>query len=229
MNKSVNMNANSSPVNVNVNAAPIAPLVPDKEIDRIPTTEKIIVFTFDAGSGDTSLSKILETLASRRSSGTFFVTGQWVEKYPEQLQAIVGDGHDVFNHTYSHPYLTKASDAEIRTEFEKTEKLVYDLTGQSTKPYFRPPYGDRSAHVRKYAASLGYQDVYWTVDALDWKESEGQTATQVQEHILSNLQPGAIILMHVGDTITGQILDSLFTEIQARGYSIKSLSEALGS
>ena len=99
--------------------------------------------------------------------------------------------------------------------------------GFSSRPYFRAPYGARDLQVLKVAANNGYQSVYWSVDALDWKETQGETANQVKARILSSVAPGVIYLMHVGDTITGTILDEVFTTIESRGYKIVSLTQGL--
>lgn len=197
------------------------------EIDWANKNKQQVVFTFDGGSGAQSAEAILATLKKYHVTGTFFVTGKFAEQNPELIKKIASAGHEVFNHTYNHPNLTSLSDAEIANELTRTEKIVSDLTGESTKPFYRPPNGDRDARVREAAAALGYRTVYWTVDALDWKESEGYTAEQTKARILDNLQPGTIYLMHIGDNITGQILDDIFAEIIAKGYSIVPLSEGI--
>lgn len=217
------------PTNGNTNVIP-APTEPatGEEIVRIDTSEKIAVFTFDAGSSDASLTKILAALAEHKLTGTFFIAGSWADKYPEGVKQIAAAGHEIYNHTYSHPHLSQISDAKILEEFSKTETLVKNLTGKTTKPYFRAPYGERNSHILEVARQAGYQSVYWTTDALDWEESTSMTAEKVRARVLDNLKPGAIFLMHVGDTITGSILDHLFDTIEQRGYQIYTLSEAVG-
>jgi len=185
---------------------------------------KQVVFTFDAGAGTQSLDTILSILKKYNLKATFFLTGKWAEKNPEGTKKIAMAGHEIFNHTYSHPYLSKISDEQIIEELTKTATIITSLTGQTTKPYFRPPYGDRNQQVRDIAASIGYQSVYWTIDAWDWRESEGVSASQVKARILDNLKPGTIYLMHIGDNITGQILDDIFSQILAQGYQINPLS-----
>jgi len=197
------------------------------EIVRGDTTKKQVIFTFDAGSGDASLQNILTTLTKHSVKGTFFVTGKWAMQYPELVRQMSALGHEVFNHSYDHPYLTTLSDTDISSQLVTTDTLLTKSTGSSTRPYFRPPYGDRDARVLKIAAQNGYRSVFWTVDAQDWRESDGITAYDVKKIVLSNLQPGMIVLMHVGDTITGMILDELFTEIQSRGYTIVSLTQGI--
>jgi len=198
-----------------------------KEIVHGSTVKKEVIFTFDGGGAIQSADKILEALAKHRVKGTFFLTGKVIEAHPDLVRRIVAEGHEIFSHTYDHPDLTAISDDEIMNELEKTEKSLIAAANISPKPYFRAPYGERNARVLAVAAKAGYQSVYWTVDALDWKESEGKTPIEVKEIILSTVAPGNIYLMHLGDAITGAILDDVFAEIEARGYRIVSLTQGL--
>lgn len=197
------------------------------EISRINTADKVVVFTFDGGSGTQSLEKILEVLDKYSLKGTFFLTGKWAESNPEYTRDINNAGHEIFNHTYSHPDLATVTDEKIIDELETGNEKISEITGETTKPFFRPPYGSRNLHIREIAESIGYQDVYWTIDALDWKESAGTTAEYVKSRILDNLAPGNIYLMHIGDNITGDILEEVILEIQNRGYTIMSLYSAV--
>jgi peptidoglycan/xylan/chitin deacetylase (PgdA/CDA1 family) len=207
-------------------AMPAEEFVPtNKEISRGNTEKKQIIFTFDCGSGDNSADKILEVAEKHNLKITFFATGKFAEQYPDDIKRFSAAGHEIFNHTYDHPYLTKISDDQIKEEFEKTGAIINSLTGKTSKPFFRPPYGDRNQHVRDLAQSLGYQEIYWTTDALDWQE--GRTNEQTKEKIYSSLKNGEIILMHVGDNITGQILDEVFTYIENQGYKIVPLSKGI--
>jgi len=197
------------------------------EIVRGDTSKKQVIFTFDGGAGTQSLDQILATLKKYNITSTFFLTGKMIEDNPEAVKKIVAGGHEIFNHTYSHPHLPQLSDAGIVQELSRTDELLTRITGVSSKPYFRAPYGDRNLHVREVAFDTGYQSVYWTVDALDWKEGSGETAETVRARVLSSVAPGTIYLMHLGDTITGNILDTVFAEIINRGYQIVSLRKGL--
>jgi peptidoglycan/xylan/chitin deacetylase (PgdA/CDA1 family) len=189
--------------------------------------EKQVIFTFDAGSGTNSLQSILETLAKHNVKGTFFLTGKWAEQNPEAVKQISDANHEIFNHTYDHPHLIQLSASEIQNELQRTNEIIKNLTGVSTKPYFRPPFGERNSAVLDAAAQAGYQSVYWTIDVLDWKEDSGFTAEQAKERIFGNLSAGTIYLMHVGDNITGEILDEVFTQIENQGYKIVSLMQGV--
>ena len=230
-NKPLNLNINSEKTNINTNTAP-----PNTnhsfegtppEITKGNINKKQIIFTFDAGSGNQSAQKILEILKKHSLKGTFFLTGQWVKNNEDLTKQIASAGHEIFNHTFTHPYLTQISDAEMVDELKKTDDLIFELTGRHTQPYFRPPYGERNAHILEVAAKEGYQSVFWTTDALDWKESEGMTAQAVKDRITSHLSSGAIFLMHVGDNITGQILDEMINKINNEGYVIVPLSQGV--
>lgn len=198
-----------------------------QEIFHGDTSKKQVIFTFDAGSSNESGDKILEVLANHHVKGTFFLTGKTIETYPDFVKDISVAGHEIFNHTYDHPDLTKLSDEEIGEELTKMEMTLRNTIGITSKPYFRAPFGSLNERVLAAASELGYQSVFWTVDADDWRESQGETSAQVKEKILSSVAPGTIYLMHVGDTITGEILDDVFTEIESRGYKIVSLAQGL--
>lgn len=198
-----------------------------KQIVRGDISKKEVIFTFDGGSGVQSGDEILAVLAKHHVKGTFFLTGKMIEANPGFVKRIVAARHEIFNHTYDHTDMTTISDAKIGEELIQMEKILRATVGVSPKPYFRVPYGACNAKVLVVASDHGYRAVGWTVDALDWKESEGETADQVKEKILSTLAPGYIYLMHVGDNITGAILDDVFTTIESKGYKIVSLTQGL--
>ena len=212
-------------------------VIPEPDTETSPSSSEEIVhgdknkmqviFTFDGGDSVISGEKILDILDKHEIKGTFFLTGKFVEKNTILVKKIHEAGHEIFNHTYSHPYLTLVSDEQISKELLEMNNALKIITNKSTKPFFRPPYGDRDDRVLKQAFDSGYRSVYWTVDALDWKESEGETSDTVRYRILSTLAPGNIYLMHIGDNITGDILDDLFSTIKLKGYKIVSLTQGL--
>lgn len=217
--------------NENTVEIPVPPAAPvrvarEEEIIKGNITKKQVIFTFDGGAGAHSGDQILDIFKKYQMKSTFFLTGEFVEKNPDLVKKIIRDGHEIFNHTYSHPYLTQVSDEEIRQQLKKMEGLLRGL-GASSRPFFRAPFGDRDDRVRKIAFQEGYQSVYWTVDAHDWEESLGISGTEVENRILANLEPGTIYLMHIGDTITGSILDRVLVKIAERGYKVVSLTEGL--
>lgn len=190
-------------------------------------TKRQVIFTFDGGSGTQSGQAILDTLKGHGLQSTFFLTGQWISKNPDLTVQMVQEGHEVFNHTYMHPHLPQLSEGQIIEEFQKTEDILLQTAGVSTKPYFRPPYGERDSRVLEIASKEGYQSVFWTIDVQDWRESEGFTDEQAKERIFKNLKPGTIYLFHIGDTITGRILNEVIRRIKEEGYEVVSLRQGL--
>ncbi|MDO8655761.1 MAG: polysaccharide deacetylase family protein [Nanoarchaeota archaeon] len=202
-----------------------------REIKRGDTTKKQVIFTFDGGSGSESVEQILMALAKHHVKGSFFLTGQFAETFPALTRKIVSEGHEVFNHTYDHPHLPLQSNEEIHQELRKMEMAMKNIVNPDfhAEPYFRAPYGDSDHRVILAAFNEGYQSVGWTVDAGDWMESEGVTAADVKNNILSSLAPGNIYLMHLGDYITGSVLDEVLSDIESRGYKVVSLTEGIRS
>lgn len=197
------------------------------EIIRGDRSKMNVIFTFDGGSKDISSRKILKVLEKNNMKTTFFLTGDFVLTYPEVVREMKNAGHEIYNHTENHPYLTQATDREILLELDGMDRALRGTIDQSSKPYFRPPYGDRNDRVLKIAYGAGYQSVGWTVDALDWQESEGRTGDEVRSIILNSLAPGNIYLLHLGDSISGDLLEELINETEKRGYKIVSLKQGL--
>ncbi len=204
---------------------PVAVHTDFKEITHGDTSRKQVIFTFDAGSGTGSYEGIMAALAKHHVKGTFFLVGKWVEQNPALARRLVAEGHEVFNHSYDHPYFTQLSATEITEELQKMDDVLASTTGTHTRPYFRAPYGDRDAATIQAAADAGFQSIYWSVDSLDWRE--GETVTSVKNRVLPNIHQGAIVLMHVGDTPTGEVLDEIFTTLETQGYKLVSLTEGL--
>jgi peptidoglycan/xylan/chitin deacetylase (PgdA/CDA1 family) len=196
----------------------------------LPTTDKVVALTFDAGANADAVASILATLKAKDVPGTFFLTGKWATQFPAQTKEIASRGYLVGNHSVSHPEFTKLSDAQIREEVTKADAQISALTGRTTTPLFRFPFGDTNTHTNDAVRALGYTSVRWTVDTLGWKgTSGGMTAAKVTERVLAKLTPGEIVLMHVGShptdrsTLDADALPGLIDAIRAQGYGFVSL------
>lgn len=218
-----------------VNPLPtLAPLQPVPFAGEVPepvfrgnVQNNQVIFTFDGGEGAQSASAIMDILARHNARGTFFLTGTWMSRNPLLVRRMVTEGHEVYSHTYSHPHLPGLEEQDIFRQLKMTDDMFMSLTGTTTKPYFRPPFGDYDARVLRTAARNGYRAIMWTVDAGDWMEEMGFTDEEIKARIYGGLAPGSIILMHVGDTATGRILDEVLTEVKGRGYTLTTLSAGL--
>lgn len=202
-------------------------LLPGKNYSVLPTKEKVVALTFDAAYDPAPLKSILATLESAGADATFFLTGEFVRDFPSYTQLIVDAGYPIGNHSFSHPDFTTLSDAKMRSEIEKTAAALVKLGASDPKPLFRAPYGAYNKRVLSVLGDEGYVSVYWTIDTLDWETD--RTTEQIKNVVLKNLQPGAIILMHVGSKQEAEVLPELLDEIAARGYRFVNLRDALPS
>lgn len=182
--------------------------------------QKLAALTFDDGPG-THTHSVLDALAARHIPATFFVLGSSASAYPDIIQRMRDEGHEIENHTWSHPWLTKVSAETFNSQIQRTNAVI----GGSR--YLRPPYGDTNSTVRARAAALGLQLAFWTVDTRDWERQEVEA---IMSHVKAETQPGAIILMHDGgdnrlQTVAAVpvIIDWLFEQ----GYSLTTVDQIL--
>jgi peptidoglycan/xylan/chitin deacetylase (PgdA/CDA1 family) len=150
-----------------------------------------------------------------------------VRSFPELVRRIVAEGHELGNHSDTHPDLTTLPDRQVVAELARAEAAVMAVTGQTTRPWFRPPLGARDERIRNLAAAMGYRTVYWTLDSTDWREET--TAAMVRQRVLQYAGDGAIIVCHVGSQATGEALPSLLDDLIAAGYRPVTLSELLAA
>jgi peptidoglycan-N-acetylglucosamine deacetylase len=189
----------------------------------VETTEKKVAFSFDAAWGASYTPTLLEILKENNIQTTFFLTGIWVEKYPDMVKTISDEGHEIGNHTYSHPHLNTLSEDEIKNELNKVGNMIYELT--ETQPYlFRPPFGEYSNKVIKAVEKCGYKTIQWSIDSLDWKEMGREPMVK---RVTGALQPGAIVLFHNNGKYTAEALPEIIAYAQEQGYSIVPISELL--
>ena len=191
----------------------------------VETKEPKIALTFDAAWGNEDTQKILEVLKKHDVHVTFFMTGGWVENYPDDVKAILAAGHDLGNHSENHKNMSQLSDAEKKEELMKVHDKVRTLTGYEMF-LFRPPYGDYDNAVVNVAKDCGYYTIQWDVDSLDWKDYGVDSVIKtVTEH--KHLGNGSIILCHNGAKYTAQALDTLITKLKEKGYTFVPVSELI--
>lgn len=194
-------------------------------IHCVETKEKKVALTFDAAWGNEDTERILKLLKKHGVRATFFMTGGWVEKYPEDVKAILQAGHDLGNHSESHRNMSQLSVEECREEIKKAHTRVQELTGYEMF-LFRPPYGDYDNQVIRSASKSGYYSVQWDVDTLDWKD---YGADSIVKNVLSHesLDSGSIILCRSGAKYTADALERLITGLKEKGYDLVPVSELI--
>ena len=208
-------------------AATVSNTVGGKELPiySVETDEKKVALSFDAAWGNEDTQQILDTLEKYNVKVTFFMTGGWVEKFPEDVEKIKAAGHDLGNHSENHKNMSQLSDEECKSELTKVHEKVKELTG-TEMDLFRPPYGDYDNEVIKNAKHCGYYTIQWDVDSLDWKDYGVDSIIRtVTEH--KNLQNGSIILMHNGAKHTAEALPKVIEKLQSMGYEIVPISELI--
>jgi peptidoglycan/xylan/chitin deacetylase (PgdA/CDA1 family) len=187
-----------------------------------------VALTFDAGADAGPANAILDTLAHYGVHVTFFLTGEWAEGNPELVRRMAAGGHEIGNHTYSHPYLTELDEQAASEEILRTEQIIRELAGQTTRPLFRLPYGNGNGEILDLLARHGYISIRWSVDSLD-SVGEPKSADYLVQRVTHPGVPleGAIILMHVGNRTTADALPSILEWFRQQGYQVVTVSEIL--
>ncbi|MCM1088585.1 MAG: polysaccharide deacetylase family protein [Muribaculaceae bacterium] len=187
--------------------------------------DRKVALSFDAAWGNEDTADILEILEKHGVHVTFFMTGGWVESYPDDVKAILEAGHDLGNHSENHKNMSQLTDEEKKEELMAVHRKVKELTGYEMF-LFRPPYGDYDNALIDVAKDNGYYAIQWDVDSLDWKNEGTDAIIQtVTEH--KNLGDGSIILCHNGSEYIVEALDTLLTTLENRGYEIVPVSELI--
>jgi peptidoglycan/xylan/chitin deacetylase (PgdA/CDA1 family) len=189
-----------------------------------------IALTFDAGGNGDTLPQILATLRAHNLHVTMFFTGKFAEEYPEGVRQAMADGHEIANHTYSHLDSRELTDEQLIEELAHAEEILQGLTGRTSKPFWRPPYGARNNHVLNIAAAQGYRSIYWSLDSLD---SVGQPKTP--DFVFNRVTnppsgvelDGAIVLQHFGFQSSADALPRILDRLDEMGLQVVTISELL--
>jgi peptidoglycan/xylan/chitin deacetylase (PgdA/CDA1 family) len=193
------------------------------DIWRIPTARHVVALTFDGGSGAQGVRPVLSALSAADIRATFFLTGQFAKTYPKRTARIAS--YVVGNHTMTHPHLTKLTSPEVRAEVSAGAKALRPALGGSPRPWVRFPFGEYDARTLGVVNDMGYAAIGWTVDTLGWEGRHGGgSVDDIVQRVMAKLQPGAIVLMHLGAAPDGSTLDadalpSLIAAIRDAGYS----------
>jgi peptidoglycan-N-acetylglucosamine deacetylase len=183
-----------------------------------------IAMSFDDGPHATNTPKLLEMAAKRQIKLTFFVLGECVEQNPDVLRREVAEGHEIGNHSWSHPNLAKLSDEGVRSQLQRTEDIIMKTAGVKPK-LMRPPYGELTKRQRILVNhDFGYKVILWDVDPLDWKRPGPSV---VAGRIIAGARPGSIILSHDIHPPTIEAMPQVFDALLAKGFKFVTVSELL--
>jgi len=182
-----------------------------------------VFLTFDGGADADGIPAILAALRERGVHSTFFLTGQWVTSFPDLARRILAEGHEIANHSMTHPNMTGFGREKIADQLERMATAFREVAGQAPQPFFRFPFGAQNPRVEKIIAELGYQPVYWDIDTLDWKEP---SVASILERVRRKLRRRSVILMHCGSRNGSRALPRILDEVMGRGYQPIKLSQA---
>ena len=192
-------------------------------IYNVQTEENKIAFTMNCAWNADDIDSILETLKNNNVHITFFMVGDWVDKYPEAVKKINEAGHEIGSHSNTHPHVNKLSAEKNLEEINLSVAKIQKITGQKTNIY-RAPYGEYNNTIIKTAEENGYYTIQWNLDTLDYK---GLTGEQMWNRLKNKLENGAIILSHNGTKHTADSLDMLIKNIKSKGYEIITVSQLI--
>lgn len=185
--------------------------------------EKIASISFDAAWGNEDTEQLIEILEKNNVKATFFVVGEWVDKYPESVKALSDAGHEVMNHSDTHPHMTQLSPEKMREELTNCNNKIEGVTG--IKPVlFRAPYGDYNNEVIQTIRECGCYTIQWDVDSLDWKDL---SAAEITKRVTEKVKPGSIVLFHNAAKHTPEALPGILEKLQSDGYNIVPISQLI--
>lgn len=189
----------------------------------VETDKKQVALSFDAAWGNEQTDDLLKILDKYKVKTTFFLVGDWVDKYPESVKEIADKGHDVGNHSDTHPHMTQMSTSDMTGQIQSCNEKIKKITGKMPT-LFRAPYGDYNNDVVKSVNGCNMYCVQWDVDSLDWKNP---TPQQMVDRIENNLCEGSIILLHNGAENTPEALPLIIEAIRENGYEIVPISKLI--
>jgi len=185
--------------------------------------EKVLYLTFDNGFENGYTASILDALKKEKVQATFFLTGHYLRSADDLVKRMIKEGHEIGNHSYGHPNMANLSEARMKEEWEKFDKLLAETTKIERTRFVRPPAGVFSENLLAYGNELGYRHVFWSVAFVDWHADRPQGKAYAYNHLMNQIHPGAIILMHTVSPDNAQAIPDFIRDAKAKGYTFASL------
>ncbi len=189
----------------------------------VDTKEKKIALTMNCAWNADDIDSILDTLSKNKIHITFFMVGDWVDKYPEYVKKISDNGHEIANHSNTHPHVNQLNIDKNIEQIKLCSEKIEKITGNKTTLY-RGPYGEYNDTVISAANELKHTTIQWNLDTLDYT---GLTGEEMWKRLDSKLSNGSIILSHNGTKHTADSLELLLHNIKEKGYEIVTVSELI--
>lgn len=186
----------------------------------------LVALTFDAGAAAGSANQLLDVLQQQEVRSTFFVTGAFADRYPNLVARIAAEGHELANHSYSHPDFRNLTESQMRTEIRRAAAAIEAASGVSPVSLWRPPFGSRDDRILRVVDDEGYRAIYWTLDSGDWLDDA--TEQRVRTTVLGKTGPGAIVVDHISPEATARAMPAIIDGLRAQGYRLVTVSQIMG-
>lgn len=183
--------------------------------------DKVISFSFDAAWDDADTPQLIEIFNKYNVKTTFFVVGEWVDKYPDSVKAFADAGHEIMNHSDTHPHIASLSKEQMKKEIVDCNKKIKAVTGKEPDLH-RGPYGEYNNLLIDTLSEMNMLCIQWDIDSLDWKDL---SADEIYNRVVPKVRPGSIILFHNGAKHTPEALPKIIEQLQTDGYKIVPVSE----
>ena len=192
-------------------------------IYNVQTEEKKVAFTMNCAWNADDIDSILKTLEENNTKITFFMVGDWIDKFPDAAKKIYEAGHEIASHSNTHPHVNNLSYEENVSQIENSNEKIEKITGKKTMLY-RAPYGEYNDTVIKAAEENGYKTIQWSLDTLDYT---GKTGEEMWQRMKNKIKEGDIILSHNGTNHTADSLDMLIKNIKSKGFEVVTVSNLI--
>ncbi len=190
----------------------------------VETDKKQVAISFDAAWGNDDTQQLIDILAEYEVPATFFVVGAWVDKYPESVKALSDAGHQIQNHSNTHPHMPQLSRAQMKDEIACCNEKIKAITGVEPT-LLRPPYGDYDNALIETMTELKMYTIQWDVDSLDWKENA--TPDTIYQKVTKKVKNGSIVLFHNDADHTPEALPNILKTLKDEGYEFVFISDLI--
>lgn len=205
-------------------AAPASSTPTTLPVYCVKTADKKIALTFDAAWGNSDTDQLISILKKHKAKATFFTTGEWVDKYPDDVKKLFAAGHDIQNHSDKHPHVAKIEETQLIEDTKACDDKIEKLTGKRPTLY-RAPYGEYDNEMMAvFGSKLSHQVVQWNVDSRDWKRP---SVEKMVSSVTKAVVPGSILLFHNDLPNTPTALDGILTKLDQEGYQYVLVSELI--
>ena len=204
-------------------AIPTATVPRELPIYCVEREDNAVALTLNCAWNDDDIDDIIALFKQYNCVSTFFVVGDWAEKYPDAVKKLSAAGHEIANHSYNHKMYSKLTRDEMATDMDKCDEIIERLTGKKNI-YFRPPSGDYNTEVVRVCNETGRYCIQWSVDSLDWKNMSSE---QIVQRVVPKTTTGSIILMHNGTKNTYAALTKILPALAEQKYKFLPVSELI--